>query len=89
MPLTLPNGTVSSGDAPTAGMDGGYGLAATRERLLLVDGDLTAGPTPQGWRVRSVVESTEMSQSIRPSASSAAWTRDSSIFQVPSADQRR
>lgn len=45
MPLTLPNGTVSSGNAPTAGMDGGYGPAGMRERLLLVGGDLTAVAT--------------------------------------------
>lgn len=41
------------------------------------------------WWARTAVESTETSQSIPPAASSAAWMRDSSIFQVPSADQRR
>ncbi|MEV0277493.1 histidine kinase [Streptomyces sp. NPDC050610] len=38
-----------------AGMDGGYGLAGMRERLLLVGGDLAVGPTPEGWRVQAEV----------------------------------
>ncbi|MEV0260628.1 histidine kinase [Streptomyces sp. NPDC050617] len=51
----------SSGDGETgprprvAGMSGGYGLAGMRERLLLVGGDLTVGPTPEGWRVQAEV----------------------------------
>jgi len=41
------------------------------------------------WCARTIVESTEMSQSISPAASAAAWTRRSSISQVPSADHNR
>jgi signal transduction histidine kinase len=38
-----------------AGVNGGYGLAGMRERLLLIDGALTAGPTDGGWTVRARV----------------------------------
>jgi signal transduction histidine kinase len=42
---------------PTVGgVSGGYGLAGMRERLLLVGGELTAGPCPQGWRVTAEVK---------------------------------
>ena len=34
---------------------GGYGLAGMRERLLLLGGTLTAGPTENGWTVQAVV----------------------------------
>jgi signal transduction histidine kinase len=37
------------------GGNGGYGLAGMRERLLLIDGALTAGPTDGGWTVRARV----------------------------------
>ena len=37
------------------GVNGGYGLAGMRERLLLIDGALTAGPTDGGWTVRARV----------------------------------
>ncbi|MEU6763245.1 histidine kinase [Streptomyces sp. NPDC046853] len=59
--LTVLSGPAGSGGGEAgprprvAGMDGGYGLAGMRERLLLVGGDLTAGPTPQGWRVQAEV----------------------------------
>ncbi|MFE5583125.1 sensor histidine kinase [Kitasatospora sp. NPDC056531] len=44
-------------EPPTVeGMSGGYGLAGMRERLLLVGGELTAGPCPEGWRVTAEVE---------------------------------
>jgi signal transduction histidine kinase len=40
-------------DAP--GPSGGYGLAGMRERLLLIDGSLAAGPNEDGWAVRARV----------------------------------
>ncbi|MFB7669741.1 sensor histidine kinase [Kitasatospora sp. NPDC056138] len=43
-------------EPPTVeGVSGGYGLAGMRERLLLVGGELTAGPCPEGWRVAAEV----------------------------------
>lgn len=33
------------------GVHGGYGLVGMSERLLLLDGSLTAGPTEEGWAV--------------------------------------
>ncbi|MFE1768276.1 sensor histidine kinase [Streptomyces angustmyceticus] len=59
--LTVLSGPVGSGGGEAGprprvvGMDGGYGLAGMRERLLLICGDLTAGPTPEGWRVQAEV----------------------------------
>jgi signal transduction histidine kinase len=43
------------GPAPFATADGGYGLAGLRERLLLLDGALTAGPDGAGWVVVATV----------------------------------
>jgi signal transduction histidine kinase len=37
------------------GANGGYGLAGMRERLLLIGGTLTAGPTDRGWTVRAQI----------------------------------
>ncbi|HEV7711708.1 MAG TPA: ATP-binding protein [Asanoa sp.] len=37
------------------GVGGGYGLASMHERLRLVGGSLTAGPTGAGWRVHAEV----------------------------------
>lgn len=36
---------------PLAAAGGGYGLVGLRERAELLNGTLTAGPTPEGWRV--------------------------------------
>ena len=36
-------------------VNGGYGLAGMRERLLLIEGALSAGPTDEGWTVRARV----------------------------------
>ncbi|QHC25640.1 sensor histidine kinase [Streptomyces sp. GS7] len=48
--------TPDAAQPPTVGgMSGGYGLAGMRERLLLVGGELTVGPCPQGWRVMAEV----------------------------------
>ncbi|MGW3044604.1 sensor histidine kinase [Kitasatospora sp. NPDC001159] len=59
-PSMPPDGTAAAPGAaepPTVeGMSGGYGLAGMRERLLLVGGELTAGPCPEGWRVTAEVE---------------------------------
>jgi signal transduction histidine kinase len=44
-------------DAPQAGgsrQRKGYGLLGMRERAAAVGGDLWAGPSPEGWRVRCV-----------------------------------
>jgi signal transduction histidine kinase len=35
------------------GANGGYGLAGMRERLLLIEGALAAGPSDGGWTVRA------------------------------------
>jgi signal transduction histidine kinase len=37
------------------GVGGGYGLAGMHERLRLVGGSLTAGPSTGGWRVYAEV----------------------------------
>jgi signal transduction histidine kinase len=37
------------------GAGGGYGLAGMRERLLLIGGTLTAGPSVTGWTVRAQI----------------------------------
>ena len=37
---------------PLAQTGGGYGLPGMRERAQALGGSLTAGPTPQGWRVQ-------------------------------------
>ena len=42
-------------DAPDPRVEGGYGLAGMRERLLLLGGCLTAGPVPGGWTVHAQV----------------------------------
>jgi signal transduction histidine kinase len=39
----------------SVGVSGGYGLASMRERLRLVGGSLTAGPSAGGWRVHAEV----------------------------------
>ncbi|MGW0882639.1 sensor histidine kinase [Streptomyces sp. NPDC002671] len=46
----------TAGPPTVEGVSGGYGLAGMRERLLLVGGELTAGPCPEGWRVAAEVE---------------------------------
>ncbi len=62
--LTISNSVLSNtvlGPDPTQpfpgtpGVDGGYGLVGMRERLLLLGGSLTAGPTDEGWTVRARV----------------------------------
>ncbi|MFD3589331.1 sensor histidine kinase [Streptomyces sp. NPDC058683] len=55
--LVVTSGT-GGPDGPFAavpGVSGGYGLAGMRERLLLIGGDLTAGPVDGGWRVHAEV----------------------------------
>jgi signal transduction histidine kinase len=39
----------------TNGASGGYGLAGMRERLLLIGGTLTAGPSGPGWTVEAQI----------------------------------
>jgi signal transduction histidine kinase len=60
--MTVENGAgpPSSTTAPApggygGGSRGGYGLAGMRERLLLIGGTLTAGPSERGWTVRAEV----------------------------------
>jgi signal transduction histidine kinase len=58
--LTVTSGAESPDRALTAAAGGdsgtgGYGLAGMRERLLLIGGDLTAGPVDDGWRVHAEV----------------------------------
>lgn len=43
------------GHRPCAAAPGGYGVAGMRERAALIGGELTTGPTDDGWRVRLVV----------------------------------
>jgi signal transduction histidine kinase len=46
----------SNGDRPgLTTVDGGYGLAGMRERLLLLDGTLSAGPSGDDWVVVATV----------------------------------
>jgi signal transduction histidine kinase len=45
--------TLTHGAGGPGGANGGYGLAGMRERLLLIGGTLTAGPSEPGWTVRA------------------------------------
>ena len=51
--LTIEDRRTGSGPAPAAPASGsGLGLTGMRERLAEVGGSASAGPTPDGWRVR-------------------------------------
>lgn len=52
--LTEPLTTSPQGDSHS-GLNGGYGLAGMRERLLLIGGTLTAGPSGTKWTVEAKV----------------------------------
>ncbi|QMU71123.1 sensor histidine kinase [Streptacidiphilus sp. P02-A3a] len=53
--------------ASASGVDGGYGLTGMHERLLLIDGTLTAGPRGDRWTVTA-----ELPLAPGPAAGSAA-----------------
>jgi signal transduction histidine kinase len=59
--MTVIDRRPASGDggpqASGASDGGGYGLIGMRERADLLGGSVTAGPTPDGWRVELVVPS--------------------------------
>jgi signal transduction histidine kinase len=46
--LSVDNG---ASDAPAKGMGGGHGLQGLRERIERAGGTMSAGATPEGWRV--------------------------------------
>jgi signal transduction histidine kinase len=55
--IEVANGRVSlvadtSGPVAPAPSEPGYGLVGMRERASALGGELTAGPTREGWRVR-------------------------------------
>ncbi|MEZ0109982.1 signal transduction histidine kinase [Catenulispora sp. EB89] len=56
-PQPEPETELEPGPEPEAvpGLNGGYGLAGMRERLLLVGGELRAGPSAAGWHVHAHV----------------------------------
>jgi signal transduction histidine kinase len=53
--LTIGNDASGLAPVPDPGVNGGFGLAGMRERLLLIGGTLSAGPTGTGWTVRAEV----------------------------------
>ncbi|MCU1492774.1 MAG: hypothetical protein JWO62_538 [Acidimicrobiaceae bacterium] len=56
--LTVTNAERPKSDGPATAdttLDVGYGLVGMRERLLLLGGTLTAGPSEQGWTLRAEV----------------------------------
>ncbi len=54
--LSVLNGPAESPPAPIAVSGAGYGLQGVRERVLLLAGQVEAGPTEeQGWRVSTTV----------------------------------
>ncbi|HEX3588516.1 MAG TPA: histidine kinase [Pseudonocardiaceae bacterium] len=48
--------TDHQGRRPGGSPSGGYGLTGMRERAELIGGELTTGPTDDGWQVRLVVK---------------------------------
>ena len=53
--LSVANPTAPDGPVPLAGAGGGYGLQGIRERMLLIGGQVEAGPADGGWLVRARV----------------------------------
>jgi signal transduction histidine kinase len=53
--LTIGNDASGQAPGPGPGVNGGFGLAGMRERLLLIGGTLSAGPTDTGWTVEAKV----------------------------------
>ena len=53
--LSITNPASPTGPAPLAGSGGGYGLQGIRERVLLIGGQVEAGPADGGWSVRARV----------------------------------
>jgi signal transduction histidine kinase len=50
--VTVENGPADGDGAELRSSGGGFGLAGLRERIAAIDGNLDAGPTPDGgWRV--------------------------------------
>ena len=47
--LSIDNGVSAAG--PREGLGGGHGLEGLRERIERAGGTISAGPTPEGWRV--------------------------------------
>jgi signal transduction histidine kinase len=53
--ISISNPTSTNGDAALASTGGGYGIQGIRERVLLLGGNVKAGPTPDGWTVSAEV----------------------------------
>jgi signal transduction histidine kinase len=53
--LTISNSLNEDVSVKQPGLNGGFGLTGMRERLLLIDGGLSAGPAEGGWIVRATV----------------------------------
>jgi signal transduction histidine kinase len=57
------------GLVPAVPSGGGHGIIGMRERVEVLGGQLEAGPTGAGWRVRTVLPATAPAPDSRPTAS--------------------
>jgi signal transduction histidine kinase len=53
--LSVQNATTSLQERPLSATGAGYGLQGIEERVLLLGGQVDAGPAPGGWRVLAKV----------------------------------
>ena len=54
-PADQPRAGATGADQPRAGATGGYGLRGMRERIELLGGALSVGPSAGGWQVHAEI----------------------------------
>ena len=64
---------------------GGHGITGMRERVVVLGGQLEAGPTGEGWRVRTVLPAVAEASTSAPTASPTSPT----VAPAPSAPPGR